>query len=203
MQLKSSESVSPVDTISFGGDKFDRTPERSYGNLLSEIDNKRKRIAYNRNIFNAELANIPKKRRDIMSNIIVNACIMVVVAAICFFISTHAAFGMGMALYYATFIFVIYMFIRIGRYIRLYLINIDCGFSKNYRIKHGVNTFVNEEEYCTSILSSLSIYDEKLDRMEQDITAGTPIDIQAFTAELDRIPDEYDDFKYNAGRLQF
>ena len=26
---------------------------------------------------------------------------------------------------------------------------------------------------------------------------------QAFTAELDRIPDEYEDFRYNAGRLQF
>ncbi len=203
MQLKSSEPVSTKDTISFGGDKFDRTPEQSYGNLLSEIDNKRKRIAYNRNIFSTELANIPKKRKDILSNVIVNACIMVVVAAICFFISTHAAFAMGTALYYATYIFVIYMLIRIGRYIRIYIINIDCGFSKNYRIKHGVNTFVNEEEYCTSILSGLSIYENRLNNMEQSITRGDAIDVQSFTAELDNIPDEYDDFRYNAGRLQF
>lgn len=203
MQLKLSEPVSSEDTVTYGGEQFDRTPEHSYGNLLSAIDTKRKRIAYNRNVFSAELASIPKKRKNIISNIIVNVCIMVVVAGICFFISTHAAFGMGVTLYYATFIFVIYMLIRIGRYIRVYLINTDCGFSKNYRIKHDVNTFVNEEEYCTSILSSLSIYDEKLKRMEQDITDGKSIDTQAFTAELDSIPDEYVDFKYNADRLQF
>lgn len=201
MQLKSSEDNIQEMSVSFGGDKFTRTEDKTYGNLLSEIDNKKKRIDYNRNLFSAELSAIPKKRKYILSGIIVNICIMIVVAAICFFISTHSSFGLF--LHVATYIFIIYMLVRIIRYIRIYLINIDCGFSKKYRVKHGVNTLVNEEEYCTSILSSLPIYLDKLSDMELHITQGDDIDTDAFTKALDNIPDEFEEFKYNAGKIQF
>lgn len=68
MQLKLSEPVSSEDTVTYGGEQFDRTPEHSYGNLLSAIDTKRKRIAYNRNVFSAERDRIPDEYEDFRYN---------------------------------------------------------------------------------------------------------------------------------------
>ncbi|CBK83844.1 hypothetical protein CCU_24950 [Coprococcus sp. ART55/1] len=39
--------------------------------------------------------------------------------------------------------------------------------------------------------------------MEHHINANEPYDSQAHIDELSRIPDDFDDFKYSAGRLQF
>lgn len=120
----------------------------TYGALISEIDNKLRKLELNRNIYSSELKSVPRKRKSIISSITVNICILVVVAAILFYISTHSFMNMGVTLYYATWIFVFYMLIRIGKFIKIYLINMDNNFSRNYRIKHGVSTLVNEEEYC-------------------------------------------------------
>ena len=128
---------------------------------------------------------------------------MIVVSALFFYMSSHSALGLGFFLGAFTYIFIVYMLIRIIRYIRLYIINTDCNFSRNYRIKHGVNTLVNEEEYCSTILSKLAIYEKKASDMEHHISANEPYDSHAYVDELTRIPDDFDDFKYNAGRLQF
>ena len=97
----------------------------------------------------------------------------------------------------------IIIYIRIIRYIRLYIINPDCSFSRNYRIKHGANTLVNEEEYCSTILSKLTVYEEKISDMEHHISQSEQYDSQTYIDELTRIPDDFEDLKYNAGKLQF
>ena len=128
---------------------------------------------------------------------------MIVLSVSFLYMSSYAALGLGLFMGGFTIIFIIYMLIRIFRYILLYIINTDCNFSKNYRIKHGVNTLVNEEEYCSAILSKLAIYEGKISDIEHHIGGNEPYDSQAYIDELTRIPNDFDDFKYNAGRLQF
>ncbi|MGYP003108014808 len=48
-----------------------------------------------------------------------------------------------------------------------------------------------------------AIYEGKITDMEHHINANEPYDSQAYIDELSRIPDDFDDFKYSAGRLQF
>ncbi len=203
MNLKLTEPENSDVSISHDSDRSKQTSDTNLGQIMSLIDGKKKRIEYNRNIFSAELASVPRKRKNIISNIIINIAIMIVVSALFFYMSSHSALGLGFFLGAFTYIFIVYMLIRIIRYIRLYIINTDCNFSRNYRIKHGVNTLVNEEEYCSTILSKLAIYEGKISDMEHHISANEPYDSQAYVDELTRIPDDFDDFKYSAGRLQF
>ena len=158
MNLKLAEPENSDVSISPDSERSKQTSDTNLGQILSLIDGKKKRIEYNRNIFSAELASVPRKRQNIVSNIIINIVIMIVLSALFFYMSSHSALGLGLFMGVFTYIFIIYMLIRIVRYIRLYIINTDCNFSKNYRIKHGVNTLVNEEEYCSAVLSKLAIY---------------------------------------------
>ena len=48
-----------------------------------------------------------------------------------------------------------------------------------------------------------AIYEGKISDMEHHISANEPYDSQSYIDELSRIPDDFDDFKYSAGRLQF
>lgn len=203
MNLKITEPENSEVSTSYDVNSPEHTSNTNYGQIMSLIDGKKRRIEYNRNIFSAELASVPRKRKNITSNIIINIIIMIVLSAIFFYISSHAALGLGAFLGIFTYVFIVYMLIRIFRYIHLYIINIDCNFSKNYRIKRGVNTLVNEEEYCSAILSKLAIYEGKISDIEHRISQNEPFDSQAYIEELNRIPDEFDDFKYTAGRLQF
>lgn len=173
------------------------------GALISEIDNKLRKLELNRNIYSSELKSVPRKRKSILSSITLNICILVVAAAILFYISTHSFMNMGAALYYATWIFVFYMLIRIGKFIKIYLINMDNNFSRNYRIKHGVSTLVNEEEYCRDVLSKLAIYQENLNNRKLQIENGEAVDADETLKYLDSIPDEFADFKYTAGKILF
>lgn len=203
MNLKLTEPENLDISISPDSDRPEQTSNTNLGQILSLIDGKKKRIEYNRNIFSAELASVPRKRKNIISNIIINIIIMIVLSALFFYMSSHSALGLGFFLGAFTYIFIVYMLIRIIRYIRLYIINTDCSFSRNYRIKHGVNTLVNEEEYCSTILSKLTVYEEKISDMEHHISQNEPFDSQTYIDELTRIPDDFEDFKYNAGKLQF
>lgn len=203
MNLKLTEPENSDVSISPDSDRPEQTSNTNLGQIMSLIDGKKKRIEYNRNIFSAELASVPRKRKNIVSNIIINIIIMVVLSALFFYMTSHSALGLGLFLRAFTYIFIVYMLIRIIRYIRLYIINTDCVFSRNYQIKHGVNTLVNEEEYCSTILSRLAIYEGKISDMEHHINANEPYDSQAYIDELTRIPDDFEDFKYNAGKLQF
>lgn len=203
MNLKLAEPENSDVSISPDSDRSEQTSDTNLGQIMSLIDGKKKRIEYNRNIFSAELASVPRKRKNIISNIIINIAIMIVLSVSFLYMSSYAALGLGLFLGAFTYIFIIYMLIRIVRYIRLYIINTDCNFSKNYRIKHGVNTLVNEEEYCSAILSKLAIYERNISDIEHHINENEPYDSQAYIDELTRIPDEFDEFKYNVGRLQF
>ena len=198
MQLRDDNTA---DTVQFGGEQFDRSQDNSRGNLLEEIDFKRKKMDYYKNIFSAELAAVPRKRKSILSSLIVNIALMIVVSLVLFYISSKSF--LGLPLFFATIIFVIYMITRLIRYIRIYLINIDTGYSKKYRIKHGVNTLVNEEEYCTKILAGIPIYLDKLSDIESRIVADEDIDVAVMQNELDKIPSEFEDFRYTAGSILF
>ena len=203
MNLKLTEPEKSDVSISHDSDRSKQISDTDYGQIMSLIAGKKKRIEYNKNIFSAELASVPRKRKNIISNIIINIAIMIVLSVSFLYMSSYAALGLGLFMGGFTIIFIIYMLIRIFRYILLYIINTDCNFSKNYRIKHGVNTLVNEEEYCSAILSKLAIYEGKISDIEHHIGGNEPYDSQAYIDELTRIPDDFEDFKYNAGRLQF
>lgn len=203
LKLTEPENSNVLTSYDVDGNRSGQPSDTNYGQVLSLIDEKKKRIEYNRNIFNAELTSVPRKRKNIVSNIIINIIIMVVLSALFFYMTSHSALGLGLFLRAFTYIFIVYMLIRIIRYIRLYIINTDCSFSRNYRIKHGVNTLVNEEEYCSTILSKLTVYEEKISDMEHHISQSEQYDSQTYIDELTRIPDDFEDFKYNAGKLQF
>ena len=203
MNLKITEPEISDVAMPYDRNSSEHNTDTNYGQIISLIDGKKKRIEYNRNIFTAELASVPRKRKGIISNIIINVIIMIVLSAIFFYISSHSAMGLGLFLGAFTYIFIVYMLARIFRYIRLYIINTDCEFSRNYRIKHGVNTLVNEEEYCSNILARLSIYETKIADIEQHIKQYNSADSHTYLDELNKIPDEFEDFKYTAGRLQF
>ena len=67
MNLKLTEPENSDVSISHNSDGSEQISDTNLGQIMSLIDGKKKRIEYNRNIFSAELASVPRKRQNIIS----------------------------------------------------------------------------------------------------------------------------------------
>lgn len=67
MNLKLTEPENSDVSISHNSDRSEQTSDTNLGQIMLLIDGKKKRIEYNRNIFSAELASVPRKRPNIIS----------------------------------------------------------------------------------------------------------------------------------------
>lgn len=192
----------------YGGDKYDRTDSREYGDLLTMIDDAKEKIAYNKNIYTAELNGIEKRRDSLKANVTYNIGFFVVWIIISFIIRTMISFGMMMhpiqlvvALVAILGIIVgnIYMIIRIIKAVILYRINMSVDFMPGYVRRKGFHTMVEEEEYCGKVLKQMLEYESAITKMEKGVKEKS-IDPEPAMDEIVCMKFDIPEFKYNAGQ---
>lgn len=192
----------------YGGDKYDRTDVYEYGELLEMIDDAKKKIEYNKNIYSAELNGIGKRRNSLKTNVTYNIAFLFIWILITFFIRGMIAFGMNVhpiqlvaALIAIVFMIIgnIYMIIRIIKAIILYRINMSANFMPGYVKRKGLHTMVEEEEYCGKVLSQMLEYESTITKMEKGVKEAS-IDPEPAMDEIIRMNFDIPEFKYNAGQ---
>lgn len=198
MKLKEIENLENVQD--FAGEKYFRTQNHDYGSILTLIDGKKSQIRHIKDIYDAELKSIPKRRLSLRNSVISNVFFYFVLVLLFFYVGSNGIPAFSIAALGFLIIAQVYMLFRIAKSVRLYAINVSTTMFTSFVSKNDLHTMNEEEEYCKSVLAKMNIYESDLAKFEKEIKENADVNVQAVMDCCNNINLDIPEFRYNAGK---
>lgn len=181
MMKLADETINPEETVSYGGEKFDRSTEHSHGELLTLIDFKRGRIQLHKTEFQGTINAMERNTKLAGAGVFVTlGCILFLIFI---FFATERSGVFGIFFRIIVVLVICWLIYTEIIYIIKYLIHAK-GICTAYADKHNILPAEKAITYCAKILSRLNICEQEIDKIETIIKNGNDVNVDELYHKL-------------------